>query len=401
MSKRDLQQRMKFIRSMEGEISPDPAWVLRNRSVLLAEVSRTMPQAPLTLRQKVRQALQPFVLQRAFAAMKGSVLAALSVFGVVISGSLVSVSAAEKSIPGDFLFPVKIATEQTRLILTKTQTEKVKLKTEFVERRVQEMRTIVSSDIPQKPRRIKEAAEMLKRDFDTVKTQLNEASHQDPAGDVAVAAKMVDQKTTEAVTALKDVKTGLSPDARVQVSEAMAAAVNTGVKAVQVLVDSKNDPDAQGVMSNEELINSINSKVHDIQTDITDVTEKITGTSTTSGAVTPKLLTGTTSTLPTLDSASSSLTQLKSAQDSLNATKQLIEDNDLTNVGDKLLEVAKVVTNVGVTVDAAMNASTTDALLPTATTSTSLGTVSSTSLLVPSSTSTTTKTSTSSTGSPP
>lgn len=400
MSKRDLRQRMKFIRSLEGEISPDPAWVLRNRSVLLAEVTRTMPQADLTLGQKIRHALQPFVLQRAFAAMKGSVLAALSVFGVVISGSLVSVSAAEKSIPGDFLFPVKIATEQTRLILTKTQTEKVKLKTEFVERRVQEMRAIVSSDMPQKPRRIKEAAEMLKRDFDTVKTQLNEASHQDPAGDVAVAAKMVDQKTTEAVTALKDVKTGLSPDARVQVSEAMAAAVNTGVKAVQVLVDSKNDPDAQGVMTDEELIHSINAKVQDIQTDITDVTQKITGTSTTSGATVPKTLTGSTSTLPTLDNASSSLTQLQSAQNSLDATKQLIQDNNLTDVGDKLLEVAKVVTTVGVSVDAALNVTTTDAFLPAAT-STVTGVTSSTGLLIPGSTSTTTKTSTSSTGSPP
>ena len=192
MSKQDFHTRLAVIRHAEREIKPDPAWVLRTRQTLLMQVTNTLPVAQPSWRERFQGALQYLFPSRIMMAVRGPLLATLSIAGVVTGGSIASVSAAEKAIPGDLLYPVKLATEQTRLILAKNSTDKLKSKTAFVERRGLEMKTIASSDRPKKQEQLREAAETLRRDLDTVNIQLNELSLQDSP--LQAGGKLVDQK---------------------------------------------------------------------------------------------------------------------------------------------------------------------------------------------------------------
>ncbi|GEM_PF-1541735 len=363
MNQRDFQRKLQLIRSAERGIQPDSAWVLRTRERLLMQVSNTLSAESAPAHHQLREFWRRFIPTQWLELVRGPALATLSIFGIVAGGSIMSVSAAEQSLPGDFLYPVKLAGEQTQLIFTKSRSQKLKLKTGFVERRVKEIQAIASGDEPKKGERIKAAAETLRRDLDTVKNQLTEVSDnknkEDSLGQVVEAAKLVDQKSAEVAATLKDVKPSLPAEAQGKVGEVETAAVATGVKALQVLIDSQNHPDAQGEVTKEDISRSIQGKVDGIQDQITAATEKIISANhAATGTQTLPFLTAS-STLLTLNASTSSaaapLIQIKNAQDSLEAAKQSLQENKLSEVRDKLGDAAKAVGVAETVADATMS----------------------------------------------
>jgi len=373
MSTRDLKQTIRSIREAERAIQPDPAWVSHTRETLLMQVANSMPTRLPSWRVRIREAARSFLPRRFSLAMRGPA-AILSTLGIVLSGSIASVSAAERAVPGDFLYPVKLATEQTRLILTKDKSDRLKLKTEFVSRRVIEMKTIVSENRDSRKERIQEAAEILKRDLDTVKSQLHDVQAESSVAKTVRVAKEVDRVSTAVAQDLKSVKTTLDGESKAKVVEAETAAVNTGVKAVQVMIDEHDKPEAQQEVSNAELWSAVQTKVDGLQENISNAAQELTGSSIVSATSTASA----TSTMAGLapGTASSSLSQILDAQSSLAETKQLILENKLDEGMAKLTESAKAVaslessvavavassTNAGIA--SGFNASSTGGLLP-------------------------------------
>lgn len=362
MNQREFQRKLQSIRSTERGITPDPAWVSRTRETLLMQVSNGLSAKPAPARHQLREFWRRFVPTQWLDVVRGPVLAVMSIMGIVAGGSIMSVSAAEQSLPGDFLYPIKLVSEQTQLIFAKSKSEKIKLKTGFVERRVKEIQAMAASNEPKRGERIKAAAETLRRDLDTVKNQLTEVSDEknkdDTVGQVVEAAKLVDQKSTEVAATLKDVKSTLPEEAQGKVAEVETAAVATGVKALQVLIDSHDHPDAKDSITRDELSKSIQGKVDGIQDQIVSATQKIilangasTGTNDTLTA---------SSTLLTLNASTSSaaapLIQIKNAQQSLEEAKQSLHDNNLDDVRDKLGDAAKAVSVAETVADATMPA---------------------------------------------
>ena len=362
MSTSDLQQKIRSIRDTERSIRADDAWILRTRETLLMQVQNSLPIRAAARESLIGAVVRSFIPARLITALRGPVLAALSIVGLVTGGSVASVLAAENAIPGDSLYSLKLATEQTRLAFTRGRTDKLVLKTTFVDRRVEEMRTIVSSDVSEKPARIQKAAEILKRDLDTVNVQLNEVSQSESAHQTVQAARLIDQKSTKLVTTLKDVRATVPQDVRAKVTEAEVAAVGTGVKAVQVLIDSQSKPETAGVVTHEELVLSINAKVQGLEENIADASHKITiANSAASAAASTTNIGASTSTAELLNASVSStaafsLTQIVNAKESLSQAKQLLEEQKLGEVSTKLVETLKVVGTVETTANAATDA---------------------------------------------
>lgn len=102
------------------------------QAVLLAIAKQPLP-AP-SVREKAERFLQSLKL-------------AISVLlGLSLVGGTVFASGSSK--PGDLLYPVKIATEKTRLSLAFSQTTKVTLQTEFAIERLKELREISAGPKP-------------------------------------------------------------------------------------------------------------------------------------------------------------------------------------------------------------------------------------------------------------
>ncbi|MCI0479601.1 DUF5667 domain-containing protein [Candidatus Uhrbacteria bacterium] len=233
-----LHERLRTLRTVTSRVEPDAAWMRSTRATLLMQARNSMPTAPVRSLQTAEQAFRFFAPHRLIHAMRGPVMAVFSILAIALGGSIASVSAAEHSLPGDFLYALKLATEQARLALTSAKEEKLKLKVEYTSRRGEELKKVASEDVPQKEERVAQAAEILKRDLKTVKEQLDDVRN--TASDektVVEAAKLVDQKSGELVQALQETKTTLSDGSKSKVTEVQAAAADTGVKAIEVLAE--------------------------------------------------------------------------------------------------------------------------------------------------------------------
>ena len=226
---------------------PDASFVLRTRENLLLQVRNTLPTRPVAMPTRAKLAMGSLVPDRMMDFMRAPVLAAFSVFVAIFGGSVMSVSASSRSIPGDFLYPIKIATEQTRLALTSGKVDRLKLKSEFVNRRVDEIKVLATTSDVGQPARMKQAVDDLKRDLNTVKLQLSDVQSE-VAPDTADAIKLVDKQSNQIVEDLKLVKNDAPEEVKTSLAEAQSAAVHTGVAAFEMLLTASTDPDTQWVV---------------------------------------------------------------------------------------------------------------------------------------------------------
>jgi hypothetical protein len=380
MTKRDLLRKLQSVRSAERGIVPDAEFVLRTRENLLMQVRNTLPTRPVAMPARAKLALNHLVPERLMNLVRAPALATLSVMVTVFGGSILSVSASDRSLPGDFLYPIKIATEQTRLAFTSGKLEKLKLKSEFVDRRVDEIKTLATATDPEQPVRLKQAAEVLKRDLNTVKNQLSEVKS-DTTPETADAVKLVDKQSEQIIEDLKLVRNEAPEEVKNSLAEAEVAAVHAGVTAFEVLLEASNDPDSQWVVSESDILDSINKKVDSISATLSGSADKLRLVSASSTIVPINTqATGTGDNL-LLGMTSTTVGQLNVASSTLQEARVLLSENKLSEVSGKLLEAAKAVAEAEVSTNNLVASST--QAVPSATAPSSAGTENNTSSTTP------------------
>lgn len=303
MSK-DLQKRLRQLRTAEMQTKPDQAWLKATRKTLLMQVENTLPTnhglpVAAQLKETVRYALpQGFVRWISRPAM-----AALTLITILAGGSVVSVSAAEQSMPGDLLYGLKLATEQARLALTTAKGEKLKLKTEFTTRRLEELKKVVAND--KQSEKVVQVTEILKRDMNTLKEQLTDMAKEEPADKTAEAAKLVDRKSNEVISALKDTKEDLPAKSKEKVTEAQSVAADAGVKALEVMVEKHQE--GNELVPVDEIVQAIQDHA------------KVVAEATSASALVVEATTGTSSAASTTASNSSATSTASTTSESLPA----------------------------------------------------------------------------------
>jgi len=211
------------------------------RETLLMQVRNSLPTEPVQASRTVSHFFSHFVPRQFAQLLRAPVMATLAIFMAALGGSVASVSAAERSLPGDFLYSLKLATEQARLAFTPTKEDKLKLKVEFANRRGADLKSVSKIDVPEKPDRVEQAAEILKRDLNTVKQQLEEVKSAASSEKVVEAAKLVDESSNQLVQSLQETKFGLSDVTKGKIVEAQAAAADTSVRAIEMLVEKHQE----------------------------------------------------------------------------------------------------------------------------------------------------------------
>ncbi|MCR4278490.1 MAG: DUF5667 domain-containing protein [bacterium] len=258
-------------------IEPDERWILDTRKTLLREMKNALPEhQKIDLKGKVQA-----TLTERFQILRGPVFAVFGVIFILFSGSIASVSASERSLPGDFLYSLKLVTEQARLAFTKPKDEKLKLKVEFATRRGDELKRVIEEpdESGQKEKRVEQAAEILKRDLDTVKKQLEDVKNESEPSKVVEAAKLVDEKSSELFDTLEQAKSSVLEGNQVKVREAQSAIVTTGGKAIETLIDA-HDVDGAAI-SEEDVVDAMNEYTKTVKSFTgVEVTEAVATTTT-------------------------------------------------------------------------------------------------------------------------
>ncbi len=357
---KDFQQRLRSIKTTERLIKPDAAWRRATRETLVMQIGNTLPLGKASWSERSRAYVRLLASSRIGELARRPVMAVLSIFVVLMGGSMLSVSAAERAMPGDIFYGLKLVSEQAQLAMAGTKEDQLKMKTRFTGRRVNELQEVAKDD--SKKAQVAQVAEILKRDLNTMKQQLTDVTKDVSPENAVAAAKMVDQKTNEVINALQETKTNLSPESVEKVTEVQSVAADTGVKAIEVMAEKHKE-------SNDSITES------DVQQAIQDHTKVVTDmlasslsqgdtSSTTSterrgdspdGVTTRVTPTTTTSTLPELVSQMKDMTTqaftLQKAQDQLDvAAAASLETGEITGTGsptDATTTIATTTTQTG------------------------------------------------------
>jgi len=158
-------------------------------------------------------------------------------FVVLIGGWTGMVGAAFDTVPGDVLYPVKIANERAQLSLAFSDEQKARLHMEFASNRLDEAVAIVASGNPDLTDQAMVAIDNFTREITTVSQQIDEMKLADPEAATELAL-MVDRKVDEYEAAIKQTESDLPEDAAVDVTVAQESIDSADDQAVEVLVES-------------------------------------------------------------------------------------------------------------------------------------------------------------------
>lgn len=180
---------------MLKEVHPGSTWVDFCRSWLEQKIEIREQILALSQQPKVKQPSQIFDVRLILNFFKPAVpaLAALLLF---VAGSTGLVLAAKDSLPGSFLFPVKVAFEKTRLVLTSDK-GKAKLQIEITNNRLQELRQIVSKNPQADSNNAVQALKELKQELAVMQKQLPKMSKEQKLKEVAQIAKTAAEITNK------------------------------------------------------------------------------------------------------------------------------------------------------------------------------------------------------------
>tara|TARA_Y100000031_G_scaffold155548_1_gene206651 strand:+ start:680 stop:1930 length:1251 start_codon:yes stop_codon:yes gene_type:complete len=153
---------------------------------------------------------------------------------VLLGGWTGMVGASFDAVPGDVLYPVKIANEKAQLSLAFSGERKVKLHAEFASRRLDEVVAISASDHPEKEEQVKVAMNNFTREVEAVSQQIEELKADDLEG-AAELVMILDRKVEEYETVIEQSKGDIGEE--VAVVEGVVENADTQV--VEVLVENQ------------------------------------------------------------------------------------------------------------------------------------------------------------------
>jgi hypothetical protein len=330
----DIYKSVRELRSHERGIRPDPVWVRAARSQLMMQVRNSMPTASAAEKnRKTLAAAYPSLMR----IIRGPVFVVCSMIAIIAGGSIASVRAADRSLPGDPLYMVKLVAEQTQLAFTPSAPDRMLLKVEFTKRRVQDLNAVIASPASGKAARVRQATDILKQDLQTLQDQLKSVG-QDPKTSraTAEAAKVVDREAVDVVKSLTQTKADLprdiGNDIQKNVADAQAQAADLAMNALGVLVDARKNDAAKDVVSDADLSASLTehrevaagaaANVLELATSanpMTDQTRAVSSTTIGSSVTTP--LSGTSSATGTAALAKDAQNALGEVEALLNAAK--------------------------------------------------------------------------------
>lgn len=161
-------------------------------------------------------------------------------FSIIFGSWIFTVNASFDTIPGDVLYPVKLAAERVQLTFATSNTTRARLHTEFAGRRLAEAVEISESDREGKDVLLRAAVESFKSELVSANETLQQVSP-DNAAEAVTIAEAVDIKFGEYQAVIDQTQIG------------EVTLETEGVEAVQDIVDEANQAVAEEIVSAHEV----------------------------------------------------------------------------------------------------------------------------------------------------
>lgn len=261
------------LKSIRDAIRPRASWVSDNRRQLMRSIVQS---GAASVERRETDSFVHRIIGMVHVFVSGSTLRtikpAFTVFMAVViatSGWIASVHASFDSVPGDVLWSVKLATENTQLAmanLTGSQADAAQLNLKFAHRRAKEFKQVIETGATHSKENATTAIEHLKSSLESADKSLHEVGQSNPENALNLA-KEVHQATQEISQTLKE-GTDLVVDATLakEVVETKKVATDVSLNAVVVVLTNAN-ASSTGI-SSEEIKAMVQDKVNGLIADV-------------------------------------------------------------------------------------------------------------------------------------
>jgi len=169
------------------KVRPDTSWLMSQRSFLLSEISRIQET------NKKPSLVLPLFNFNLLKILKPSFAIALAIIILLTSFATVGViSAAQNTLPGDFLYPVKTAVEKVQLTFTTSQASRTKLSIKLATQRIDEFSQLI--DKPEKKTDLKKTVKKFTQQLVEVQENIDKLKEKN-AQKAAELAKLIESRT--------------------------------------------------------------------------------------------------------------------------------------------------------------------------------------------------------------
>lgn len=193
MNNRELIRKIKLLK----EIQPRPDWQITNREILLNQISQNQEISQPAINGSDFNYYFRFFIPRFFHNLAQPVGVVILISALILGGSIVTVSASQSSLPGDYLYSVKITGEKVQTTLLTNPQDKLALEIKFANRRLAEIQQVNqgTESTDQKRLRVTKAADALTQNLKNIQNNLKTIQNQEGSGDkVVAAATLVDEQ---------------------------------------------------------------------------------------------------------------------------------------------------------------------------------------------------------------
>jgi len=238
---------IKKIRDLK-KLRPDSSWLESQKSFLLSEIGQEEKKPSLVLPLFNFNILKILKPNFAVALILIILLTSFGTFGVI--------SAAQNSLPGDFLYPVKTAFEQTQLTLSPGDTSKAKLSIKMATQRMDEFTQLVND--PEKKEDLEKTVEKFTEKMVIVQEEIDRLKEKniEKAAEVARLVKAQTSLYEEALIEGTDQLAYIIPEDKEKITENINEAlleVNRAIeKSDEVIPEETIEPNKE--VSEEEII---------------------------------------------------------------------------------------------------------------------------------------------------
>jgi len=258
-----LKNQLSSLRTREEFGAVSPQKLEEGRTALLRTIGEVEMAHPVyTWTHKA-----DFVLDFALQSVARPMAVGFTAVMLTLGGWVAAVNASSESVPGDTLYPVKMAAEKIHLTLTTSSEQRAKLQLEFAGRRLAEIKNVRASNRSGKQVRVQSAVQQFRKEMASVNSHLDSVA-QGNSGDAAALVELVGEKTNAyAATIREDVASTSDVRSSEEVLQDVRAAeqdvIAVGQKAVETLVEQQEAmPDGD---DEEELQNVFRTNLNDLQ----------------------------------------------------------------------------------------------------------------------------------------
>lgn len=265
---------IKKIKILEN-IRPNAEWKKSNRDFLMAEIRNNLGSK--VVRETWASELSAIVFPwKVFRLVARPVLAIFAIFSLVL-GSGISVSASQLALPGDRLYPLKIATEKFQVAMTFDKEEAAKIHVELAGKRIGEVEKIKeNSDSPEaKIQKINVAVDKFQEEVAAVGNKLENLNKEVPSQTTVEVAKIVDNKASEYKEALAKTTADLpiAGEAVQKINQGMNLVEEVGDKALAVIVE--NHVQGGAVSSEDDVLKRVEKKIENTEAKVAQMEGQI------------------------------------------------------------------------------------------------------------------------------